>query len=100
MEQTITEYVVESLMKLDKEAREYQLDSQECYRRAIVIKVILDKVANDFGDSYMIGVIELSSRLLGHTLGPLHSSIVKKLDDAGIKGNIIQTATINRINTE
>jgi CheY-like chemotaxis protein len=81
-------------MRLDNEAREHKLDSHKCYQRAFAIKVILDNIADDFGNSEMVKLIELVSRLLGHSLGPLHNTIVKKLVDL-LGGDINLVSEVN-----
>ena len=84
--------IVDVLMRLDNEAKEYEAMHEEYIRRAQAIKNILDKVKEDFGSEAVGQLVTLTSEKLGHTLGPLHFTIVKELINIGFKVN--NTSTI------
>ena len=79
--------IVNVLMRLDKEAKEYEPLHEEYIRRAQAIKYVLDKAKQEFGSKAVGQLVALTSDKLGHTLGPLHYTIVKELIDIGFKVN-------------
>ena len=77
--------VIPTLERLDKEASEEGASGQDKVQRCIAIKRILDMVEQDFGTLAMVAVVAKVSEEIGHSLGPLHHSILKKLVDNGCK---------------
>ena len=73
------EVITNVLIRLDTEARAVEHDLNEYARRGHAIKFILENVKNDFGVEAMSNVVLQTSRMLGHTLNPLDSTILKDL---------------------
>ena len=76
---TIYKNVMFVLMRLHKEAREPNISDNEYANRAFAITKLLNRFEDDFGTEAMITIIQKTSEMLGETLGPLDSTIVKKL---------------------
>ena len=77
----IIDNIVSVLIHLD--IREANISAYEFGKRGIAIKNLLNKVEDDFGFEFMIHIFMITSKQLGHTLGPLDISIVEKLTSVG-----------------
>lgn len=78
-ESVIVQNMINVLKKIDKESKQKKDDVQEFNKCGLAIKKILDKIEIDFGTQFMIKIFYITCQELGHTLGPLDSSILQKL---------------------
>ncbi len=83
METIIENNIITVLVRLDNEAHEKGISPLEYARRGFGITNISNRVINDFGINYYLRILDKTNRKLGHTLGPLDSTIVKQLVKEG-----------------
>lgn len=83
MNSKITKNIIDVLVRLDNEAKNFEPLDVEYIRRGCAIKCILEKVSEDFGEDYMIKIFTKTCKRLGHTLSPLHSQTIQKLMSKG-----------------
>lgn len=86
---TITDNIITVLVKLDNESKEKDISATEFGKRGNAITNLLLQVENDFGIEYMLKIFIIACKKLGHTLGPLDTSVVKKLIENGFIVNKI-----------
>ena len=75
--------IVQVLIRLDNEARIPNIEAAEFSRRGQAITKILEKIETDFGEEFMWQMFAITNKKLGHSLGPLDLSFVKRLMKLG-----------------
>lgn len=85
IQQQITDNIINALVRLDNDAKQPNTSAEMFGKCGRAILTLLNKVESDFGTGYMINVFINTNKQLGHTLGPLDSSIIKKLLSYGFK---------------
>ena len=85
------------LKRLDEEGRVPNIAPKEPVRIGLSIKKILNMVERDFGRTSMMHVVGCVIEMLGHSLSPLDTSIIKKLVAEGVEiGEIKKVFCYNR----
>lgn len=81
----IKENIIKLLVRIDNVSKKRNVSAEDLSKCGLAIKNILGQVENDFGSEFMLDVFRISSEKLGHTLGPLDISIIKKLMSFGFE---------------
>lgn len=77
--------IISTLVRLDNESKEPNITATEFARRGEAIKRILNKIESDFGSDFFVYIFKETCKKLGHTLCPLHNTIIKKLTKFGFE---------------
>lgn len=81
----ISNNIINTLIKLNKESQKKDIDPNEFGKIGFAITYILNKVEDDFGKDKFLEIFKKTNTQLGHTLGPLNISIIKKLVSLGFE---------------
>ena len=97
----IVQGVSDELVKLHQQAKEYKHSNLvEFGKRGLAIKAVMEKLAEDFGKTFMFYVLYKTNEKLGETLGPLTGDFVKKLADNGFKFRNVEVVAAYKLKSK
>jgi hypothetical protein len=89
MKDEVIRSIISVLKRLHYEAKTFERDTdsdkKEYYRRGVGIQLIFHKIKEDLGEDYMFFIFNETNKVLGETLNPIHTDILKVFLERGYK---------------